>query len=85
VWLEKDGQKLPGFDDATSIRLSSQEGPLGRFNYEYSIGVDRVPGNTVAGNYVIWVLDGNRERDSLNFSFNLPESNGLVWIEFDQG
>jgi hypothetical protein len=85
VWLEKDGQKLPGFDDARSIALSSQQGQLGRYNYEHSIGVDRVPGNTVAGNYVIWVLDGNRERDSLNFTFALPEGNGLVWIEFDQG
>lgn len=85
VWLEKDGQKLPGFDDARSIALSSQNGPLGRYNYEYGIGVDRVPGNTVAGSYVVWVLDGNRERDSLNFTFNLPEGNGLVWIEFDQG
>jgi hypothetical protein len=85
IWLEKDGQKLPGFDDARSIPLSNQQGPLGKYNYEYSIGVDRVPGNTVAGNYVVWVLDGNRDRDSLNFSFNLPEGNGLVWIEFDQG
>lgn len=85
VWLEKDGQKLPGFDDTRSIALSSQQGQLGRYNYEHSIGVDRLPGNTVAGNYVIWVLDGNRERDSLNFTFALPEGNGLVWIEFDQG
>jgi hypothetical protein len=85
VWLEKDGQKLPGFDDARSIALSSQQGSLGRYNYEHSVGVDRVPGNTVAGSYVIWVLDGNRERDSLNFTFALPEGHGLVWIEFDQG
>ncbi len=85
VWLEKDGQKLPGFDDARSIALSSQQGQLGRYNYEYSIGFDRLPGSTVAGNYVIWVLDGNRERDSLNYTFALSEGNGLVWIEFDQG
>jgi hypothetical protein len=85
VWLQKDGQKLPGFDDTTSIALSSQQGPLGKYNYEHSVGVDRVPGNSVAGNYVVWVLDGNRERDSLNFTFALPEGHGLVWIEFDQG
>ena len=43
------------------------------------------PGNTVAGNYVIWVLDGNRVRDSQNFSFTVPDGQGEVWIEFDQG
>ena len=46
---------------------------------------DSLPGNTVAGNYVIWVLDGNRVRDSQNFSFTVPDGQGEVWIEFDQG
>ena len=85
VWLEKDGQKLPGFDDTTSIALQDQPGTLGKYNYEHKAGLDSLPGNTVAGNYVIWVLDGNRVRDSQNYSFTVPDGQGEVWIEFDQG
>ena len=84
VWLEKDGQKLPGFDDTTSLALSSQQGTLGKYNYEHKLGIDGLPGNTVNGNYVVWVLDGNRERDSLNFSFSVTDGQGEVWIQFDQ-
>ena len=85
VWLEKDGQKLLGFDDTTSIALQDQPGTLGKYNYEHKAGLDSLPGNAVAGNYVIWVLDGSRVRDSQNFSFTVPDGQGEVWIEFDQG
>lgn len=84
VWLEKDGQKLAGFDDTRSIALQSQQGTLGRYNYEHKMGIGDLPGNTVDGSYVIWVLDGNRERDSLNFSFTVTGGQGEVWIQFDQ-
>ncbi|RME61499.1 MAG: hypothetical protein D6790_07720, partial [Caldilineae bacterium] len=66
------------------IALQRSEGPLGPYNYEYKLGVNQLPGNTVAGNYVGWVLDGNGERDSQNFSFTLPAGQGEVWIQFDQ-
>lgn len=85
VWLEKDGQKLAGFDDTTSIALQSQQGTLGKFNYERKAGLDQLPGNTVNGAYRIWVLDGNRERDSQTYQFTISDNQGEVWIEFDQG
>ena len=85
VWLEKDGQKLPVSDGVRSIALQDQGGVLGKYNYEYKIGLDQIPGNNVAGNYVIWVLDGNGERDSQTFSFSVPDGQGEVWMQFDQG
>jgi hypothetical protein len=84
VWVEKDGQKLPVSDSVRSIALQAQQGPQGKYNYEYKIGRDQIPGGTVAGNYVIWVLDGNGERDSQSFSFTVPEGQGEVWFLFDQ-
>jgi hypothetical protein len=57
---------------------------LGKYNYEYSMGVDKVPGGTVAGHYRLWVLDGNGERDSRNVEFDVPANSGLIWIQFDQ-
>lgn len=85
IWLEKDGQKLPIPDSVRSVALARNQGPQGPYNYEYKVGVSQLPGNTVAGNYVGWVLDGNGERDSHNFSFSLGEGQGEVWIQFDQG
>jgi SH3-like domain-containing protein len=84
VWVEKDGQKLPVSDSVRSISLQAQQGPQGKYNYEYKIGRDQLPGGSVAGNYRIWVLDGNGERDSQTFSFTVPEGQGEVWILFDQ-
>ena len=84
VWAEKDGQKLPIPDSVRSFSPSSQ-GILGNFNYEYKVGLDQIPGNNVAGNYNIWVLDGNGERDSQTFSFTVPDGQGEVWMQFDQG
>lgn len=85
VWMEKDGQKLPISDSIRSIALQDQQGTLGKYNYEVKIAPSSIPGGTVAGNYVIWVLDGNGERDSQTFSVSIPEGQGEVWMEFDQG
>ena len=85
VVLEKDGQRLPISDSVRSVTGSPNQGSLGKYNYEYSLGVDKLPGNTVAGNYTLWVLDGNGERDSRNVTFNVPGNNGLIWTQFDQG
>ncbi len=85
LWLEKDGQKLPISDSVRSISLQRSEGSLGAYNYEYKLGASSLPGGKVAGNYVGWVLDGNGERDSQNFSFTVPEGQGEVWLQLDQG
>ena len=85
VALEKDGQRLAIPDSVRSIALNANQGALGRYNYELKLSLDKLPGNNVAGNYTGWVLDGNGERDSRNFSFSLGEGQGEVWIQFDQG
>ena len=85
VVLEKDGQRLPISDSVRSVTGSPSQGSLGKYNYEYTLGLDKLPGNTVAGNYTVWVLDGNGERDSRNATFSVPGNNGLIWIQFDQG
>jgi len=84
VWMEKDGQKLPISDSVRSAAKASSQGSLGAYNYEYTLGVDKLPGNTVAGHYRLWVLDGNGERDSRDVNFDVPANQGLVWIQFDQ-
>lgn len=85
VWVEKDGVKLPISDGVRSIALQDQQGTLGKFNYEYKVGLGDIPGNNVAGTYAIWVLDGNGERDSQTFTFTVPDGQGEVWMQFDQG
>ena len=85
VVLERDGQKLPISDGVRSVTGSPSQGSLGKYNYEYTLGVDRLPGNTVAGNYTLWVLDGNGERDSRSVTFSVPGNSGLIWVQFDQG
>ena len=84
VWMEKDGVKLPISDAVRSVANAYNEGNLGRNNYEYKVGLDQLPGNTVAGNYLLWVLDGNGERDSQNVTFSVPAGQGELWIQFDQ-
>ena len=84
VVLEKDGQNLKVPDSVRSITGAASSGSLGKFNYEYAIGLDRLPGNNVAGNYTLWVLDGNGERDSRNITFSVPAGQGQIWIQFDQ-
>lgn len=85
VVMLKDGQKLPIGDSVRSIANSSNQGTLGPYNYEYKLGLDKLPGNNVAGNYVMYVLDGNGERDSQDISFTIPEGQGEVWVKWDQG
>lgn len=85
VAMFKDGQKLPIGDGTRSLVDVRQQGTLGEYNYEYKIGLGDIPGNTVAGTYVIYVLDGNGERDSQDFTVNVPDGQGEIWIEFDQG
>jgi hypothetical protein len=84
VVLEKEGQNLKVPDSLRSIAGSTSQGSLGKFNYEYAIGLDRLPSNNVAGNYTLWVLDGNGERDSRNVTFSVPAGQGQIWIQFDQ-
>lgn len=87
VVLLKDGQNLNVPDSVRSFdpSVAMRESASGRYNYEYKIPLDRLPGNNVAGNYTIWVLDGNGERDSRDFTFSVPEGQGEVWMTFDQG
>jgi hypothetical protein len=85
VWLEKEGVgKLPVSDSVRSWTGDMRSGPSGLYNYEYKLGLEAL-GGSVAGCYVIWVLDGNGQRDSLNYRFCVPDGQGEVWIEFDQG
>jgi hypothetical protein len=85
VAMFKDGQKLP-IDDRTRSQVDiRQQGQLGNYNYEYKLNLSQIPGSNVAGAYVLYVLDGNGERDSQDFTFSVPEGQGEIWIEFDQG
>ncbi|MFN8494099.1 MAG: SH3 domain-containing protein [Caldilineaceae bacterium] len=84
VVLLKDGVKLPISDSVRSIARDKSQGGLGEYNYEYKIPLSDLPGNNVAGNYTIFVLDGNGERDSKDFSFSVPDGQGEIWIKFDQ-
>lgn len=85
VVLLKDGVNLGVSDTVRSFdpSIEQRSGPHGKYNYEYKIGVDKLNGS-VAGNYTIWVLDGNGERDSQDYTFTVPEGQGEVWIQFDQ-
>jgi SH3-like domain-containing protein len=85
IWMEKDGVKLPISDSIRSLALTDQQGTLGKYNYEVKIAPSSIPGNTVAGNYALWVLDGNGERDSQTFTITVPDGQGEVWMQFDQG
>jgi uncharacterized protein YraI len=85
VAMFKDGQKLPISDAVRSQVDVRQPSPNGEYNYEYKVSPSSLPGNNVAGSYVLYVLDGNGERDSRDITINVPEGQGEIWIEFDQG
>ena len=85
VVLKKDGVRLPVPDSVRSQAKTRSSGQLGDWNYEFSLGTGDLPGNTVGGNYTVWVLDGNGERDSEPYNFSIPDGQGLLWIQFDQG
>ena len=84
VGLIKDGQTVGVSDGTRSQALDKRDGPLGKYNYEYSIGSGSLPGGKVGGSYEMWVIDGNGERDSRNIQFSIPDGQGLLWIEWDQ-
>lgn len=83
--VERDGQLVSAFADTTSIALSSNQGSMGRYNYEAKVSASNLPGGTLEGTYFFWVLDGNRERDSDVFQMYVSPGQGEIWIEFDQG
>ena len=85
VELQKDGAQVHGVDHNTRAGTSTFRGPKGDiYHYTKSIPASQLPGGRVAGTYTIWVMDGNRERDSQNQTFTLHGNQGLVWLVFDQ-
>jgi hypothetical protein len=85
VELQKDGVQVHGFDHNTRGGTNIIAGPKGKvYNYDKAVPVSQLPGGSVAGNYTIWVKDGNGERDSQNHTFTLSGNQGLVWLIFDQ-
>lgn len=84
IVLTKDGQNVGVPDSVRSRVKDKQSGSLGPYNYEFKTGTGSLPGNNVAGNYELWVLDGNGERDSRNIPFTVPDGQGLVWMILDQ-
>ena len=85
VDMYKDGQKLPISNSVRSIPLEKNQGSLGAYNYEYKLPASSLPGGNIAGNYTINVVDGNGERDSTDFGLTVPDGQGEIWMEFDQG
>lgn len=84
IRLFKDGQAVPGPDNVLSIALTANQGPLGKYNWEFAIPASQLPGGSVGGSYMMYVLDGNRERDSRDFTFTLGNNQGFVWALWDQ-
>ncbi len=84
VGLRKGGVGVPVSDKTRSERFSVSTGFHGEYNYEYKIGSHQLPGGTVAGAYTIWVIDGNGNPASQDFTFTVLENQGEVWIVFDQ-
>jgi len=85
VELQKDGVQVHGFDHNTRGGTNIVEGPQGRkYHYSRAVPASQLPGGNVAGTYTIWVMDGNRERDSQNQTFTLHGNQGFVWLIFDQ-
>jgi len=84
VGLIKDGQTVGVSDSTRSQALDKRDGPLGKYNYEFSIGASNLPNGKVGGSYEMWVIDGNGERDSRNVQFSVPDGQGLLWVEWDQ-
>ncbi len=83
VVLMKDGQNV-GVPDSVRSGPGLTDGPNGQFNFDWKKAATELPGGNLQGNYEIWVLDGNGERDSQTFTFNIPEGSGEVFIKFDQ-
>ena len=85
VELHKDGVHVGAVNNSTRGGNSTHRGPQGdKYNYLKTVPLSQVPGGNVAGNYSIFVRDGNGERDSQNFGFTVSGSNGEVWLIFAQ-
>lgn len=84
VILFKNGVELPTKACAASVVGTPNTGPHGRFNHDCKLSLSQLPDGNVAGNYSGFVIDGNHERDSRDFSFSVPDGQGEVWIQFDQ-
>lgn len=84
VRLTKDGQPVAGPENVLSQALVASSGPAGKYNWEFAIPAGQLPGGTVNGTYSMYVLDGNRERDSRDISFTIGDNQGFVWIQWDQ-
>jgi hypothetical protein len=84
VRLTKDGQAVAGPDNVLSQALVASSGPAGRYNWEFAIPAGQLPGGTVNGAYTMYVLDGNRERDSRDATFSIGDNQGFVWAQWDQ-
>ncbi len=84
VHLTKDGQAVAGPDNVLSQALVASSGPAGKYNWEFAIPAGQLPGGTVNGAYTMYVLDGNRERDSRDVSFRIGDNQGFVWVQWDQ-
>ena len=85
VELHKDGAHVSAVNNSTRGGNSTHQGPQGnKYNYLKAVPLGQVPGGNVAGNYMIFVRDGNGERDSQNFHFTVSGGNGEVWLIFAQ-
>lgn len=84
VILTKNSVELPTKLCAASVTGSMNSGPHGPFNHDCKLSLDQLPDGAVAGRYVGWVIDGNHERDSQDFTLDVPAGQGEVWILFDQ-
>ena len=85
VELHKDGAHVSAVDHSTRGGNATHQGPQGnKYNYLKIVPLNQVPGGNVAGNYTIWVKDGNGVRDSQNLTFTVSGGNGEVWLIFAQ-
>ena len=85
VELHKDGAHVAAVNNSTRGGNSTHQGPQGnKYNYLKAVPLSQVPGGNVAGNYMIFVRDGNGERDSQNYHFSVSGGNGEVWLIFAQ-
>ena len=85
VELHKDGVHVSAVNNSTRGGNSTHQGPQGnKYNYLKAVPLSQVPGGNVAGNYTIFVRDGNGERDSQNYYFSVSGGNGEVWLIFAQ-
>ncbi|MXY95827.1 MAG: SH3 domain-containing protein [Caldilineaceae bacterium SB0670_bin_27] len=85
VELHKDGVHVSAVNNSTRGGNSTHQGPQGnKYNYLKAVPLGQLPGGNVAGNYTIFVRDGNGERDSQNYYFSISGGNGEVWLIFAQ-